>query len=199
MVLAQSSPLLEDGAVCTRNEECQSGNCCAGPTCDPRNVCAPSISQPPTPTPYTPATTPPPEEDAVYDLNQGLKPPGTNPEVPEDTDIFRTIFQRIEVIFSTLFWWTEFHDKQKLSAQSEAIQQSEVPPELKPDGSNPEVNIKVHLGGSAGTYGNSLPDFDPTQGDCGVENPQEEIIKFSECMYEQANFPPGVHPITGRR
>lgn len=123
------------------------------------------------------------EEQAVYNLNQGLLPAEAIKKESEDQNFFQRIIYELNQLFSRLF------NQPKFFAQSESIHQANLPKELKPEEeASPGGQIKSFLGGSTGFYGVSLPKFEGT----------EETIKASEDLYQKAHFPEGINPITGQ-
>lgn len=131
-----------------------------------------------------------PEEQAIYNLNQGLLPKEVIKEKPsEDQNILQKILSALSNLVSPLLFIFQPQNPPKVYSQSESIQQAEVPIELKPQDENPVDRLKEFLGGSLGFYGVSLPD---------ISGINKEGIQESERLYEKANFPEGIRPVTGQ-
>ncbi len=144
---------------------------------------------------YAQTPCPNPEECAIYNLNQNRLPEGAIPTPPPSTDTSNPIanfLSKITSLVSSKLGELFYHqpgDKSKTFLESGSVQQSELPPELKPNPSvSAEAQLKGNLGGSSGYYGAELPQVEPDQNGVGV----------SEKFYEQANFPVGIHPVTGQ-
>lgn len=127
------------------------------------------------------------EEWAVQDQIYGLPQPATQSSSPQtDQNLITKLVGLIQNWVSglQLFIQTPIH-KEELFGNSGSAQGAYLPPELKPNpNSSPTDQLKQDLGGSSGVYGANLPQFGDGIGE-------------SEKNYEQANFPPGIHPITG--
>ncbi len=126
------------------------------------------------------------EEQAIYTRNQVVMP---KEAIKKEGDDF--LKKLLGIFLRGIFFITPGNTR-KMVAQSESTQQSIVPEELKPqsEDKNPltwaKNQLTGFLGGSSGFYGVDMP------GDV-----QSSDIKQSEKMFEQANFPEGINPVTG--
>lgn len=128
-----------------------------------------------------------PEEQAVYSLNQGTLPKEVIPEGPAE----QSLFDKLISIPGKLFGFFQAPlNRPKVFAQAETLQQANIPEALKPTEESPLMDrLKGFLGGSTGFYSLTLPSFSKTP---------ESPIQVSEKLYEKANFPDGINPITGQ-
>lgn len=137
------------------------------------------------------------EEQAVYNLNQGLVPPNALTETPPIEN--KNIFQQVLVLIGQkkdelirLFLGSNISNTQKLFSQSEVINNSGVPEGVQPkDTDAVSDQQKKYLGTPTGTYGVTLPSFQDQPDD-------KRDIKTDEKSYECGIVPcdQGVHPIT---
>lgn len=129
------------------------------------------------------------EEEAIYALNKGLLPAEVIQDKPEDKNIIQKL---LNFVFRGIFY-TDPVNKDKMYAQSESIQQINVPDSLKSksNSQNPVEWVKEQfssfLASSSGFYGVSLP-----------KEMQGDGVKKSESNFEKSNYPAGVSPITGQ-
>lgn len=137
------------------------------------------------------------EEQAVYNLNQGLVPPNALTDKPpvENKNILDELITRIKSGFqalSVLFIGQQLQDPQKTFSQSEVINNSGVPEGVQPKDGDPVPDQQTKfLGKPTGTYGVSLPSFKDL-------SDEQRDIKTDEKSYECGIVPcdQGVHPIT---
>lgn len=145
------------------------------------------------------------EEQAIYDLNNGSLPKEAVITTTDKQEGFITqasnfvigpilyIVNGVSGIagLGSLFQKPPSKPVQLIS-QSGSIHKSDLPAELTPPENAGIVDkVKGFLGNSTGFYPVDLPDFLKSTG-LGPE------ITKRERAYEQANFPEGVHPITGQ-
>lgn len=130
------------------------------------------------------------EEQSVYNLNSALLPNElAQVEKPPEQNILQRLLTSLANIFSSLFKVGPA-DRTKLYSQSENIHQANLPQELGPKNDSLVEKVKGFLGTSTGFYGVDLPET----ADKPAGNPVEQYEK----LYEQANFPDEVRPITGQ-
>lgn len=129
------------------------------------------------------------EEQAVYNLNQGLLPQEAIGQEQGAGNIFEEFARRIaNFLVSHLLFLRQPADPDKVFVESKSIQQAEIPPELKPRrDESPIEQLRKFLGGSFGVYPVSLPD---------IPGVNKESIQESEKLYENSYFPENVKPIT---
>ena len=145
---------------------------------DQSKCTTPEPTEEPSPTsipePQAPSS-PPPEEQAGYNLRQGILP-----NFPKQSDCQLNILQQIiRVIFGV-----EFSCPKQFYEDARTLHQSELPREFTPTG-NDQNKLDGFLEGKAGIYGASLP-F------------STDKVKETEQFYEKSHFPAGIRPITGQ-
>ena len=168
---------------------CQEPEPSSEPSPTPGTSPSPSPSSSPT---SSPTSSPPslgcPEEKAVYNLDARLLPGEVIKDVPTENESWLDkILNALRNLINPLLFKCQPQDKGKVYTQSETIQQSEVPPELKPADQNPLVRFKQFLGDKSGFYPISLPE---------IPGFNKDSIQKSEEFYENAHFPEGIRPIT---
>ncbi|QQG43760.1 MAG: hypothetical protein HYW45_01925 [Candidatus Daviesbacteria bacterium] len=125
------------------------------------------------------------EEQAVYNLNQNLLAPEAVKDKLPNQDLVSQILSGIGNFFSELVSKAgQTLNIEKFFVQSETIQQTQTPPDVKLQGT-PIEQLKSFLRGPTGVYGTDLPTL-----------PGVEKVKDYEETYQQANFPEGVKPVT---
>lgn len=153
------------------------------------------------------------EEIAVYNLNQGLVPKEAIPTKEPVKDFFGNLIK----------WFTaslnpfkgEVKNKERMYNESEARYQTSVPEDLlitEVKNATPPANtsttikglsfpnpldaLKGFLGSSSnpGFYKLSLPELQEPTGTTQKASQPKEVEKY-EGLYEQTNFPEGIHPI----
>lgn len=127
-----------------------------------------------------------PDEQAVYNLNQNLLAPEAIKDIPADQSLLGKITSTVTSFFSKV---SQIFNPQKLFAQSESIHQVQTPSEAQSKETNPANIFESFLGGKTGVYSISLPE--------GIGKTSDKIID-KEKQFQQANFPPGISPITGQ-
>lgn len=133
-----------------------------------------------------PATTnlPTSDEVAVENLNQGLLPPDINQDIkPQEKNIFQQIIAFLTNLLGFKPTFPEiFHPR------SDIQQNIHIPPEFKPQSDEENTLLPKFLGEEVGIYSVTVP---------SQINQQSINTRGFENTFEQANFPPGIHPITG--
>lgn len=145
------------------------------------------------------------EEQAIYDLNNSSLPKDAVVTTTDEQEglltkasnfVLGPILYVVNGASSVVGLGQLFKSPPKkpvqLITQSGSIHRSDLPAELAPPENAGIVDkVKGYLGNTAGFYPVDLPEF--LKG-----NTSEHAITDREKAYEQANFPEGVHPITGQ-
>ncbi len=142
------------------------------------------------------ATTPKvntPEEQAVYNIDNGQFPESIDQgALPPQTqqNIFSGIGNLIGGFFSSIGALFSPNHPDQLVVQSSKSSQVIVPDQIKQqvDQKPADERTKSYFGNSTGVYGAQMPD---------IQNQQNNVGAYEQ-TYEQANFPDGIHPITGQ-
>lgn len=132
-----------------------------------------------------------PDEQAVYNLNQNLLAPEAVKDTPVEQNLIGEITSSIGSFISqslTKLSSISFNGP-KFFAQSQSINQAQIPTEVQPQSPNILEKLKGFLGGRTGVYSVSLPD---------TVGKSSDNVGEREKQFQQANFPPGVSPITGQ-
>jgi hypothetical protein len=138
------------------------------------------------------------EEAAQDNINIKTRPGGIKIVKAEDPGFLQgvaNIFSGLAATFNTLFFNPAdlFKDKTGFYNDSQINNSSLIPDQLVPKDDQPLTNLSHSLGhkGSpqVGFYTLGMPNF---------ENQEKAEVKDFECAYEKANFPEGIHPITGQ-
>jgi len=141
-----------------------------------QTLCAtPEPTEEPTPTPSLPPqttnpNTPAPEEQAIYNLNQGLLPFGDGKPISCELNLFQ---QLITLIFQVKFCNTE-----EFVNESKSLYQSQLP--YSPKGDDQE-KIESYI---IDSYGAELPI-------------RKDTVRETEELFEQSHFPVEIKPIIG--
>lgn len=124
------------------------------------------------------------EEQAIYNLNNGIFPDEVKAK-QEPTDILTVIRNFIGNLFNGIFK-IQPSNTEKTFSQSDNLQQATIPDKYREIKKNDlPSTLKQFLGGSTGFYGEELP-----------TELQTTDVGQSEKNYEQVNFPQGINPIT---
>lgn len=127
------------------------------------------------------------EELAIYNMNQSLIPGQAIKQKPADQGIISRLLNAMAGFFQFNFF-TPPSQKDKFYAQSEGLQQSNVPEGVIPSSTSPENNLKYYIGSPSGYYGVELP---------SELHQSANAIKDYEKRYEKSYFPENTAPVTG--
>lgn len=133
------------------------------------------------------------EEQAVFNLNQGILPNEASGNFnKEEEGLFKIFLKKLSSWGQGIrrLFRQEPNYPGTLLMQSGGLHQSQLPPELVPKEEELLDKLKGFLGGSTGFYGVNLPDFSKE-----LDEKEPYVTSYGE-FYEQANFPEGVKPIT---
>lgn len=133
------------------------------------------------------AISPGTEEVGVYNQNFLLPNPVATASTPANPNIFQQFFDSLGNLLGNLFsgqFFQPISDPLKMFAQTENLHQSYLPEELKPSEGTPTSQIQTLI---QDNYNKDMP-----------KEVRGENIQDSEKYYEEAHFPPGIHPLTGQ-